>query len=208
MPNNYATIAQVKAHMPDGKLDSVTTYDAIITELCIRASRAIDSHLKRKPGAFSMDTDETRYYDGSGCAEQWIDELAGAPTTVSVAETGDLTSYTAWSSTDWYPWPPNALLDGLPYQRLDLDTLYGSKALWYRFRKSIKVVGPFGFSAAVPDELEEAAIIQVVRWLKRGQQGFQDVGAIANLGQLRYVKKLDPDIANLIDLPRFQRVTI
>jgi hypothetical protein len=208
MANNYIAIEDIKEHLPDSSLDGETSYDAILTALITRASRAVDGLLKRKPGAFYASTDETRYYTGSGCAEQWIDELAAAPTSVAVAETGDRTSYTAWSSTDWYPWPVNALLDGMPYMRLDLDTLYGSKALWYRYPQSIKVVGPFGFSAAVPSEIEEACIIQVVRWFKRGHQGFQDVGAIADLGQLKYVKKLDPDMETMLDLPRFARMTI
>jgi hypothetical protein len=41
-------------------------------------------------------------------------------------------------------------------------------------------------------------VIQVVRWFKRSQQAFQDVGAIVELGQLRYVQRLDPDVQTII----------
>jgi len=192
--------------MPDVSMGE--TYDALLDWLATRASRLIDGYFKRKPGAFAVDTDETRYFDGSGCGEQWIDELAAAPTSVSVAEKGDITSYTAWASTDYMLWPYNALLEGMPYLRLDLDRLYGTKTTWYSYPKGVKVVGKFGFSTAAPDELVQAATIQVIRWFKRGQQGFKDVGAIESLGSLAYVKELDADVKQILDLAKYQRMTI
>jgi hypothetical protein len=207
--NDYSTPDLIRTVLTDGDASRWSgEYDALVTAAITKASRLVDALLKRKPGAFYMDTDETRYYTGSGTCEQWIDELAAAPTTVSVAETGDITNYTAWSSTDYMLWPENALLDGMPYLRMDLDTLYGSKAVWYRFPRSIKVVGKFGFAATTPGEIAKAVEIQVVRWFKRGQQGFQDIGAVAELGQLRYVQELDPDVRTLLSAPKFSRVTI
>ena len=50
-----------------------------------------------------------------------------------------------------------------------------------------------------------ATIIQASRWFKRGQQAFQDTGAVVELGQLRYTQKLDPDVAALLGFLR--RVT-
>ena len=62
----------------------------------------------------------------------------------------------------------------------------------------MKIVGKFGYSVAVPDDIKQAAIIMTVRYFKRGQQGFNDVGAVVELGQLRYVDKLDPDVAAIL----------
>jgi len=43
-----------------------------------------------------------------------------------------------------------------------------------------------------------AATAQATRWFKRGQQAFQDTGAIAELGQMTYTQKLDPDIVTML----------
>lgn len=196
MANAYATVDEVKAALPD--VSWGTAYDALLAELVQRASRAIDRFTQRHPGAYYVTADETRYFDGSGTRELWIDELAAAPTEVAVDEAGDGT-YTVWAPTDYIPWPYNAPALGQPYLRLDVDQLNGTKSIWYRFPRSVRVTGKFGYSTAPPDDVKQATIIQAVRWFKRGQQAFQDVGAITELGQLRYLQALDPDVKALIE---------
>lgn len=202
--NDYCTTTEIKAIMPDTTFGS--GYDAALEALAKRASRAIDRYTNRKPGAFYVDADVTRYFDGSGKTELWIGELAAAPTTVQVAETGDLASLTSWASTDYLCWPYNALDDGQPYQRLDIDTLNGTKSTWHGFPKAIKIAGKFGYSATVPHDVKQAAIIQAFRWFRRGQQAFSDTGAIVELGQLTYTKALDPDVALMIEHLRVQAI--
>ena len=210
---DYCTSTEAQLHLPDGNWG--TGYDALLATLISRASRAIDGFLKRKPGTFAVATDATYYLDGNGRRELWIPELAALPTTVAVAETalidtpvGTGGTYTTWGVGDYFAWPYNALDEGVPFLRLDVNLLTGTKAAWYSFPRSVKITGKWGFATAVPDEIKEAAIIQTVRWFKRGQQAFQDVGAIAELGQLQYVKKLDPDIAAILEVAKFQRVTV
>jgi hypothetical protein len=197
--NDYCTNTEVKAVLPDGNWS--TTYDTLLTTLATRASRAIDRYLKRKPGAFYVNADVTLYFDGSGKRELWIAELAAAPTSVQVAETGDIKTptLTTWAASDYVLWPYNALDNGMPYIRLDIDQLNGSKSIWPAYPKAVKIVGKFGYSTAMPDDVKQAACIQTARWLKRGQQAFQDTGAVVELGQLTYTQRLDPDLANLID---------
>jgi len=195
--NDYCTTAEIQAATPDANWGS--GYDTLLAALATRASRAIDLYTHRGPGAYYVSADETRYFDGNGKRELWIDELAAAPTTVSVAESGDLTDYTDWASTDFIMWPYNALLAGEPYIRIDVDQLNGTKQDWSEYPKAVKIVGHFGYATAIPDLVKQVSIIQSVRWLKRGQQGFRDVGAIIELGQLRYAQALDPDLAALID---------
>lgn len=190
--------------MPDTTFGS--GYDAALEALAKRASRAIDRYTNRKPGAFYVDADVTLYFDGSGDTKLWIGELAAAPTTVQVAETGVLTTLTTWESTDYLCWPYNALDDGQPYTRLDLDIYNGTKSTWYAYPKAIKIAGKFGYSATVPDDVKQAAIIQAVRWFKRGQQAYSDTGAIVELGQLTYTKALDPDVALMIEHLRVQAI--
>ncbi len=203
MANPYCTPAEIIEVMPDNQWG--TSYDSLFDALARRASRLIDRVCKVEPGFFFADTDQVRYFDGSGETKQYVDALAAVPTKVEVAESGVVDNasdtggaYTTWSASDYFCWPYNALKRGQPYRRLDLDLLNGSKATWYAYPRSVKITGKWGFSTSVPDEIKQATITQVVRWFKRGQQGFQDVGAITDLGQLRYVNKLDPDIENIV----------
>jgi hypothetical protein len=199
----YADAAAIKAVMPD--VPWGTSYNTILGVLATRVSRMIDKACIRQPGEFATGTaGSVRYFDGSGNACLWVDEMAGVPSLVEVAEVGDLTNYTAWASNDYMVWPYN----NPPYTRLDIDLMRGVKALWTRYPRSVKITAPWGFSTTVPEDLEQAVITQVVRWFKRGQQGFSDVGAIAELGQLRYVQKLDPDVEMILDSPGYVRRTI
>lgn len=202
--NDYCTAAEVKAAMPDGTWGA--TYDALIALLAARASRAIDRYTKREPGAYYVNADTTRYFTAGGDIDLQIGEMAAAPTTVSIAEAGDLTDLTALAATDYFMEPYNALLEGLPYNFIRLDSLNGDWHYWPTFQKSVIIVGKFGYAAAVPDDVKQCSIIQCARWFKRGQQGFQDTGAIIELGQLRYTRTMDPDIQELVD--HLRKVTI
>lgn len=212
MPNDYCTTDEVKAAMPDALPSTDTSYNSILSALITRASRMFDRETKRAPGAYaksSSDT-ETRYYDGSGTGQQWVDEMAAAPTSVKISEVGSRVSsdYTTISSSDYTLYPYNAALIPAPYTRIDLDTLYGAYSYFPRYPRSIEIVAPFGFTTTdnTPDDIVQATIVQTIRMFKRGQQAFQDVGAITALGQLRYVGALDPMVQEVINL--YKRVTI
>ncbi len=211
MANDYCTVVEVKNAMTDTTWG--VTYDVEIEALITACSRAIDQFMGREAGAFYVSADTTRYFDGPADDWLWIGELAAAPTSVAVALSGDIDSsagtggtYTAWTATDFLLWPYNALAEGKPYMALVLDTLNGNYATWYGFTKGIKIVGKFGYSATVPKWIKQATIIMAIRQFKRGQQAYQDTGAILELGQLRYVQKIDPDVAALLEAER--RVTI
>jgi hypothetical protein len=203
MPNDYATVAELKEALKDSGLSDTSTYDGVLRATISRASRLIDAECKREAGAFYNATETTRYYTGSGSAQQRIDEITAAPSYVGLSETGGVatTDYTSISSSDYFLWPDNSA----PYRRIDFDVINGAYSTWYPYRRGVKVTAPFGYSATVPDLIKQAAIIQAGRWFKRGQQGFQDTGAIAELGQLRYTK-LDPDVMEII--AHFRKVTV
>jgi len=202
---DYCTARDVQAALPDGNWGE--TYDDVLASCVTRASRAIDAYLKRAPGAFAVSDDSTRYFDGTGGAVLWPGEFI-AVTSLSVAETGDPTAYTLWAATDYVLWPYNAAAEGMPYERIDLDTLYGTKTMFPRYRKAVKVVGKFGYSGTVPDEVQAAAIIEAARLFKRGQAGYQDYGGNPALGQVRVTAELDPQAAQVLAAARFGRLTI
>lgn len=200
MANDYTSSSDVKSQMPESVLSTSTDYDDQIGILVTAASRMIDNEVGRWPGFFYPTTDdETRYFDGNNEVELDIDPLVSL-TSVSVAEEGGTSSsdYTAWTlNTDYYTWPYNSTGTGEPITRLIVDW-NGDQLNWTHFRKAVMVTGVFGYSAAAPAVIRHACEIQVMRWLMRSKQGYQDAGASPEVGQLTYVKRLDPDVKELL----------
>ncbi len=195
-PNDYCTAIEVIESAVDVGLDN--TSNKILEELASRASRMVDLYTKREQGYWNSDTDEIRLFDGSGTRVQRVDHQAAVPTTVEVAEGGDLTSYTTWVVTDFLTFPYDALQRGYPIRRLDIDQLNGTKTIWFRFPQSVRVTGKFGGAEVRPDDINMATIMQVLRWYKRLQQGMQDTGGILELGQMTFTKNIDPEIGEML----------
>ena len=201
MANDYVTVAEIKADMPDSDIGSLSDYDAVISEMISSASRLIDREVGGWPGYFYPSTvDSTRYFDGSGDVEQWVDPMVSL-TSISVSESGGRasTSYTDWTeNTDYYTWPYNTTDTGDPIEKLIVDNDAGSKGNFADVSKGVKVTGVFGYSASVPDDITQAVKITVMRWFMRSKQAYQDTSASERLGQLLYTKSLDPDVVELL----------
>lgn len=198
---DYCSSSDIKADMPDSALASTTdtTYDTAINNFITSASRLIDKEVGREPGWFASTDEETRYYDGSGESTQEIDECHTL-TSVSVSESGLMGSsnYTAWTlDTDFYISPYNYDLLEIPFYRLIADW-NGTKFIFPHFRKAVKVVGQFGYSATPPDDIKMACKIQAVRWFGRAKQMYQDASASAATGQFIYAQSLDPDVKEIL----------
>ena len=217
MANDYSTVANVKALMPDPTW--TTSYDVLFTSLITRASRMIDAYHKREPGSYAVSSATARYLDGSGTPQLWlvdpytIGELAAAPTAVSVAESGDIDdasgtggTYTAWSTSDYILWPYNAVAQKRPVLRLDIDSLNGSKSVWYHYPKSVKITGYWGFATTTntPEIISHACEAQVLRMWGEASQKYSDVSAIRELGQIKYANALHPEVKMMLDLPDYQ----
>jgi len=201
----YCAVGDIKAMMPD--LNWGASYDAIFESLSMRASRLIDYETGKAPGSFAnTETAEIRYFDGSGTSELWIDETPALPSVIAVATDG--MNYVNWATPPIYftGWPYNAISLGVPFLRLDLDIFRSSEVIWYKYPRSVKLTSVWGYSVRPPDLITQAAIMQSIRWFKRGQAGFADTAANPNLTQLSYTSRLDPEIAEMLDL--FKRTTI
>lgn len=205
-PNDYATLEEVKQELDSGGAVAGTSHDDLLNILITRASRLIDKFIRADPGYFKASVAEVRYFDGSGKSRLFLPPFAAAPTAVEVAETGDVAdsagnggNYTAWTTSDYLLWPYNAPQHGHPWVALDVDILNGTKSQWYSFPKCVRITTKWGYSEAVPDDVLQAVIAQVARWFKRSQQGFADAGATPDISTLKFVKKLDPDVALIMD---------
>jgi len=199
MTNDYCQLADIKAEMPEAGLSGTTDYDAALTQAITDASRLIDDEVARWPGFFYPSTDDqTRYFDGSGELDLQTDEIVSI-TSVSVAEQGDITQLTDWSATDYITYPLNHTAKSKPITRLSINRFGNTdKAAWYGFPKAVKIVGVFGYSATPPAQIARACRIQAIRYYMRAKQAWQDAGAAPELGQMVYIRRLDPDVQEII----------
>jgi hypothetical protein len=220
-PNPYCTVSEVFTQLSNVDLtgDSPTgiSFDAAMEMAIGVISRAFDLYTGRKPGAYAVTEDTTRYpvygngktsvnpfserLGGAGGdgTRLWIGELAAAPTSVQVSLTGSLTTYTTYASTDYIPGPYDALDDGRPYEWLQLDLFNGVHPIWSTFPKGNKITGRWGYSTTPPGEVKMAAIIMAATFFKRGQTAYQDrVNMLDPNTVLTYLNQTDSDIAEMI----------
>jgi len=205
--NDYTSSTDAFAEIVEGgytsSTDYSTVYEPAMANFVTSASRLIDAEMGRWDGFFYPSTDTTTdYYDGSGLEEQEINEFVSI-SSVAVAEQGGVssTNYTAWTeNTDFLTWPYNASRLGKPITKLVIDTIDGSKAAFYRYQKSVKVIGVPGYATSSPAIIVQAAKMQAIRWFMRAKQGYQDTGATVEIGQMTFKGKLelDPDIKALL----------
>lgn len=172
-------------------------YGHIIWEMIVQASRLIDRFKGVEPGSYRAETSETRTYRGTGTVRQPIDHYVSV-SAVAVDETAS-GSYTSWTSSDYDTWPENAAAMSESIRRLDVnDTSNTTKSIWTKGARRVQVTGVPGITSAPPDEISRACRIMASRWYKRAQQAWQDASANAELGQMLYVKKLDPDVQTIL----------
>jgi hypothetical protein len=157
LTNSYATLAEYKSWIAvrglAGSVGTDTNDDAAIEILIEGASRYLD----RETGSrFYADTsDQTRYYTAQDDECVYIDNLSAAPTSLSCDFSG-LRSYTALASTDYDLLPDNALLDGYPYNKIELVVSVATR-LFPMQRRGIQVIGKFGYPS-VPLDIKEACL--------------------------------------------------
>ena len=231
----YCTLSDVKDSWPGSAIATTTTYDTMLNDEILEQSRQFDRATNRKPGAYAVTVDVTRYIDGpgyglfspvygyktqrltsgyTGAMTLMTGELAAFPTSVSMAQTAVIDTgsadtngvYTLVPNTDYYAEPSNALDEGLPYTKLTLDIINGTTRVWLPFKRGIKIVGKFGYSTTPPDDVRKCVKLMVIREIRKAQQNFLSVATINDAGQIMSGEKLDQDITNTI--LRYRKVAI
>jgi len=134
MPNAYASVAEIRAAIPDGIRAATVKYDQLLLRLSSEVSRWIDKETKRRFYPLSA----TRYFNGSGSACLWIPDLVSV---TSVSWSGDDgATYTAMAASDYI-----ATVAG-DYNHLGSYTLLaidrnGDFTTWPIGQRSIKIIG-------------------------------------------------------------------
>jgi hypothetical protein len=187
--NGYLTLAEAKE-----RLAIETNHDdAIISAVILGVSRAIDGYCSRR--FYTTSADETRYYTAHESTVLYPDDTIVSITSLSTDDDGDGTWETTWTTADYMLYPYNAALAGKPYIAIEL-TPEGDYAFPRNVKKGVKIVGKFGYSTC-PNDVKEAAYLQVGRLLKRKDAVFGVMGN-ADMGQLQVIPKLDPDVQLLL----------
>lgn len=204
---DYCTVTDIKNQIPDSGLNDTTAYDVGIGALITACSRLIDREVGQYPNYFyPSGVDEVRYFDGNGESTLRIDDAVSI-TSVYVAEQGDLTDYTLWSSSDfdYEVLPSNYAAIGSPIRSLTTDIWNSDKGRFPLARKAVKVTGVFGYSTNPPFDIKQACIIQVSRWYMRAKQAWQDGGGnaqvgdtVINIGGRANISKLDTDVQQIL----------
>jgi hypothetical protein len=128
----YADLAMIKARV--GVTD--TTQDANLLAALEASSRAIDRYCRRH---FSV-RNETRYFDGDGSAELWIDDLLSI-TTLKADADYDSVFEDVLVAADYRAWP----YQGYPRLRLDIDRRAGAYSSWPNRGGSVEIAGLWGY---------------------------------------------------------------
>jgi hypothetical protein len=126
-------------------------------------------------------------------ASRLIDDYKRVEHGAYLAGSSTSARYFTGSGKDWLFIDPFVDVDAVEVEETD-----GTFTSWTADTR-VRVTGVPGISATVPSVIARIAKIQVQRWYKRAQQGWQDAGASIELGQLMYTQELDPDIKVLLD---------
>lgn len=228
----YANVIQLRAEMNlRGSKD-----DATLGRLLDAAEAAINRKCNRPDGFVADASASARYYRGNGKSWLYIDEcIAVSGVAVKDSPSDDEDSYEAWvvgtvgttTEADVFPFSgdhEDPDFNSLPYNGL----LIGSNADYATFTSgdythrggfrpsflirrgvpTVEVTARWGFAATVPNDIMEATIMQAARWYKRLQSAMADATASADMGQLLYRQKLDPDIAGILLDGRYVKPTV
>lgn len=161
--------------------------DATLERAIGAASRQIDRHTER---VFYKTESETRQYE-SNCPNLLVVDDLLELTGLETDTDGDLQYEDIWGETDWYLTRENP---STPYTSIATTPL--GLYTFPRGKKAIQVTGDWGWEAP-PDEVVQATLLLALRLFQRKDAPFGIVGS-GELGQMRAVVSMDPDVKSLL----------
>jgi hypothetical protein len=180
--NGYATLVEARERMSISDSGDDNLLETVITA----ASRWIDDHTGRR---FYSGT-ATRLYTASSPYSLAVDELT-AVTTLKTDEDGDRVYETTWATTDYYLLPLNAVADGTPYDRIEVDQVSGTRRFPTGVPGGIQLVAAFGYGASGAPPLVKEACLRLVERFYSLRTAPLGVTGTAELGTLRIVSDRD-----------------
>lgn len=191
----YATAAELAHFMGD----AVATDDAELTLAIETASRSVDRITGRQFG--SLDAPESRLFTAhyDTYRRRWIIDVDDFATTDAVTVETIGAQYDS-PELAWLPAPVNAVAAGGVWTQLVIDS--GSPVVPSAAEHGVRVTATWGWPD-VPPTIKLATLIQASRLFARRHAPF-GVAGNPEVGQLRLLERLDPDVA--ISVRPFTRV--
>jgi hypothetical protein len=163
MAKGYTTKAKIENYILN---DIDSSYDAQITLWIAGIENIIDKITGRNFIADSAAS--ARVYDGDGEQDLLIDECV-ALTKVEVGNDSYGSSFSEVGATGadkYFTYPANAALKGVPIHKLTLNA-----RTWPAGRQNNRITAKWGYSVAVPADIEFAATVFVAGILNQHRQG-------------------------------------
>lgn len=182
---SYCTVADVK---DPGRLDiTTTTPDAVIAQLINAVSLKLDQWHNLPTGGFAVSADTTRYYQYSDLkhGRLYLDMPCLSVTSLTNGDSSVI------PSGGYRLHPRNE-------SRKHFIELLSGYGWGFTTDGEIIVVGKFGYSTAVPDNIAEACAMWSAYLLKRYQGALQDATANQELGQLIYSEAIPKQVLALL----------
>lgn len=194
---DYTTLARAKDYLRIAD----TVDDIELAAWITAASRAIDNRCNRQFGQLTAATALTYrrvpYYDPA--TGFWLLEIDDLMTT-----TGLLINGVAYATSGATLLPDRAPLEGKPWTRLGMNVWPIQQAPG--IQQTNIITAQFGWTA-VPVQVETACWLQMARWNQRRDSPAGVVGSPQQGSELRFLAKLDPDVATTLSgLSRRRRV--
>jgi hypothetical protein len=183
----YTTRALVKASL--GIPTAVTTEDSAIDAAILAADASIDQYCGR---TFEATANAVRVYQPTSAFLVYCDDLASTTVTVKTDDDDDgIYETTLTANTDYIVYGNTA-----PYRLI--KNVNGGWPLSYYGRPTVQITGTFGYAAAVPSTVKQAALLLASRLYQRKASplGFQ-AGVVSELGPVR-ISRNDPDVAAML----------
>lgn len=182
----YTTRSLVKASL--GIPTAVTTEDSAIDAAILAADASIDQYCGR---TFEVGS-QTRTYQPTSAFLVYTDDLSSKTITLRTDDDDDGIYETLLvANTDYI-----VVGNTAPYTLI--KNVNGGWPLSYYGRPTIQVQGSFGYAAAIPNTVKQAALLLASRLYQRKASplGFQ-AGVVSELGPVR-ISRNDPDVAAML----------
>lgn len=190
----YASVPELKSRLGISSTD--TDDDEKLSGVLNAISRAIDWRCNRR--FYTTTADETRYFTAEYGDRLDPGDLLSI-TTLKTDDDEDGTYEVTWTEdTDYYLLPLNAALDEKPYTKIVVSPLTTDAAFPVDLLKGVQIVGTWGYWTSVPENIREATLLAAERLFKRKDAIFGITGS-PELGMLRRIVTLDPDVQLLLD---------
>ena len=135
MANAYLTEYDIRNAMPDGVRTTTTKYNTLMRQLCERVSRYIDRYCQ----CTFYPSLETRYFDGSGTNELWIDSLFQMDEISMSGDNG--ATYTALVATDYILTRAGDYNTKKAYNKILINESAGDYSVFSAGQRTIKITG-------------------------------------------------------------------